>query len=76
VLQIDQPAVRVRYERREQAPGALEAEVRRVLGHVPALDSLVTASIARDADQRSGVFSNTGRVGKRRRSARLSFNAS
>ncbi len=31
VLKIDKPAVRVRYDLREQKPGALEAEVRRVL---------------------------------------------
>jgi predicted GTPase len=32
VLKIDKPAVRVRYDLREQKPGGLEAEVRRVLG--------------------------------------------
>jgi len=31
VLKIDKPAVRVRYDLREQTPGALEAEVRRAL---------------------------------------------
>ena len=31
VLKIDKPAVRVRYDLREQAPGALEADVRRAL---------------------------------------------
>jgi hypothetical protein len=45
VLQIDKPAVRVRYDLREQAPGALEAEVRRVLGQVPAPDRLVAATV-------------------------------
>ena len=32
VLKIDKPAVRVRYDLREQTPGALEAEVRKALG--------------------------------------------
>ncbi len=47
VLEIDKPAVRVRYDLREQAPGALEAEVRRVLGQgqVPVPDRLVAATV-------------------------------